>query len=89
MVADPGRELKISRKANGFIQSLPEKERKAVKTAVEKLIAGDVQGLDIVRLLPYPKEYRLRIGRIRILFESTPQRLFIFKAEYRGSVYKK
>lgn len=89
MVGQPGRQLRISRQADKFIRSLSDKEREAVKKAVERLISGDLEGLDIARLLPYPKEYRLRVGRIRVLFESTTDRLFIFKAEYRGTVYKK
>ncbi len=82
------RELRISRKANKFILSLPDKERKAVKKAIERLIANDAEGLNIKRLLPYPKEFRLRVGNVRILFRSTKSELFIFKAGYRGDVYK-
>ena len=83
------RELKISKKANKFILSLPEKERSSVKEAIEKLINNDTETLDIKRLLPYPKEFRLRVGNIRILFRSTKEQLFIFKAGYRGDIYKK
>jgi mRNA interferase RelE/StbE len=88
MVSREGRELKISKQADKFIRSLPGKEREAVKQGLSRLIEGDTQGLDIARLLPHPKEYRLRIGKVRILFESSRERLFIFKAEYRGSVYR-
>ena len=82
------RELKISKKANKFILSLPERERRSVKEAIEKLISNDIETLDIKRLLPYPKEFRLRVGNIRILFRATKERLFIFKAGYRGDIYK-
>ncbi|MBW1998917.1 MAG: hypothetical protein JRJ29_13260 [Deltaproteobacteria bacterium] len=82
------REYKISREANKFILSLPEKERKSVKEAIEKLINNQAEALDIKRLLPYPKEFRLRVGNIRILFRSTREHLFIFKAGYRGDIYK-
>ena len=82
------RELKISKKANKFIVSLPERERRSVKEAIEKLINNDTETLDIKRLLPYPKEFRLRVGNIRILFRSTKEQLFIFKAGYRGDIYK-
>jgi mRNA interferase RelE/StbE len=88
LVVHEGRELRISRQADKFIRSLPGRERQAVKEGITRLIEGDTQGLDIVRLLPHPKEYRLRIGKVRILFESSRERLFLFKAEYRGSVYK-
>ena len=82
------RELKISKKANKFILSLPERERRSVKEAIEKLISNDIETLDIKRLLPYPKEFRLRVGNIRILFRATKEQLFIFKAGYRGDIYK-
>jgi len=82
------RDLRISRKANKFILSLPDKERKAVKKAIQKLISNDTEGLNIKRLLPYPKEFRLKVGNVRILFRSTKSELFIFKAGYRGDVYK-
>jgi len=82
------RELKISKKANKFIVSLPKRERRSVKEAIEKLINNDTEALDIKRLLPYPKEFRLRVGNIRILFRSTKEQLFIFKAGYRGDIYK-
>ena len=82
------RELKISKKANKFILSLPERERRSVKAAIEKLISNDTETLDIKRLLPYPKEFRLRVGNVRILFRATKEQVFIFKAGYRGGIYK-
>jgi mRNA interferase RelE/StbE len=89
MVGRTVRELKISRQADRFILSLNDKERQAVKDAIGRLVSGDTQGLDIVRLLPHPKEYRLRVGRVRVLFQASEARLFIFKAEYRGAVYRR
>jgi mRNA-degrading endonuclease RelE of RelBE toxin-antitoxin system len=88
MVAGREREFRISKKAEKFIRSLPEKERKSVKESIRKLINRETQGLDIKRYLPYPNEFRLRVGRIRILFKSTKELLFIFKADFRGGVYK-
>lgn len=51
-------------------------------------MAGDFQGLDIRKLEPHPHDFRLRVGKIRILFTSDDERLFIFKAGYRGDFYK-
>lgn len=81
--------LKISKKADKFIMSLPANQRKPIKEAIGKLIAGDATNLDIRKLLPYPKEFRLRVGNVRILFKSTREELFIFKADYRKDVYKR
>ena len=82
------RVLKISRKADKFIMSLPVNQRKPIKEAIGKLIEGDSANLDVRKLLPYPKEFRLRVGNVRILFKSTREELFIFKADYRKDVYK-
>ncbi|NDY55692.1 hypothetical protein G3N56_02910 [Desulfovibrio sulfodismutans] len=83
-----GRTLVIGRKAQAFIVALPDAQRAKIKQAVSRLVAGDVQGLDIKKLKPHPHDYRLRIGGVRILFTSDAEKLFIYKAGYRGDVYK-
>lgn len=88
MVDPDPRAFSISRQANEFIKSLPIKRRKAVRKAIQRLIDNDLAGLDIKRLLPYPHEFRMRIGKVRVLFRSTKEQLFIFKAHYRGQAYK-
>ncbi|MBN1102823.1 MAG: hypothetical protein JXL84_05340 [Deltaproteobacteria bacterium] len=89
MVDPKTRSFSISRQADAFIRSLPDKRRTAVKKAIKKLIDNDVAGLDIKRLLPHPHEFRLRVGKVRVLFKSTSEQLFIFKAHYRGQAYKR
>ena len=89
MVDPEARAFNISRQANDFIKFLPDKRRKAVKKAIGKLIDNDLAGLDIKRLLPHPHEFRLRVGKARVLFKSTSEQLFIFKAHYRGQAYKR
>ena len=90
MVADPPEErcFKISKQAHKFIKFLSENQRRLVKRAVSKLIASDASTLDIKRLAPYPHEFRLRVGKVRILFRADKKMLFIFKAGFRGDVYK-
>lgn len=83
-----GRECVIAKKANAFILALPEAQRKKIKEAVSRLLAGDYEGLDIKRLQPHPHDFRLRVGGVRILFTADAQRLFIYKAGFRGDVYK-
>lgn len=87
MVAED-RELRISTQAQKFILSLPSKQRTRIREAVEKLLRGDFAGLDVKKLAPHPRDYRLRIGTVRILFHADASLLFIFKAGYRGGVYK-
>lgn len=88
MVADKARELLISKQANGFIRSLPANQRQKIKQAVERILDGDFVGLDIKKLQPHPHDFRLRVGNVRVLFTSEPERLFLFKAGFRGDVYK-
>ena len=82
------RRFEISRKADQFIQSLSVKMRRRIKEAIDCLIQGDINNLDIRSLSPYPHEYRLRVGKIRILFRADRELLFIFKAGFRGDIYK-
>jgi mRNA-degrading endonuclease RelE of RelBE toxin-antitoxin system len=88
MVKYDDREFKISRKANKFIKNLPDIKRKKVKQAVQNLINNNTENLNIRRLLPHPKEFRLRIDDVRLLFTSDKEILFIFKAGYRKNIYK-
>jgi mRNA interferase RelE/StbE len=82
------RRFEISRKADQFIQGLPVKLRQRTKEAIDCLIKGDMHHLDIKPLSPYPHEYRLRVGKVRILFRADKELLFIFKAGFRGDIYK-
>lgn len=88
MVKYEDRNFKISSKANKFIKSLPKAKREKIKYAVELLIGNQTEHLDIKRLMPYPKEFRLRVDNVRLLFRSDKDILFIFKAGYRKNIYK-
>lgn len=85
---EPKRRFEISRSANRFIESLPAKSRLRLKDALSCLVGGNIKHLDIKPLSPYPHEYRLRVGKIRILFKADKTILFIFKAGFRGDIYK-
>jgi mRNA-degrading endonuclease RelE of RelBE toxin-antitoxin system len=88
MVKYEAREFKISSKANKFIKSLPAVKRAKIKKTVESLIKNETENLNIKRLLPHPKEFRLRVDDVRLLFKSDKEMLFIFKAGYRKDIYK-
>jgi len=88
MVKYEDRQFKISSKADKFIKSLPEAKRKKIKEAVTSLIDNQTDHLNIKRLLPYPKEFRLKVDDVRLLFRSDRELLFIFKAGYRKDIYK-
>lgn len=82
------REFKISSNANKFIKSLPQAKRKKIKEAVQCLMENQTDNLNIKRLLPYPKEFRLKIDDVRLLFRSDKELLYIFKAGYRKDIYR-
>ncbi|MDX9963951.1 hypothetical protein [Desulfobacter postgatei] len=88
MVKYEDREFKISSKANKFIKSLPAAKREEIKEAVQNLIDNNTEHLNIRRLLPHPKEFRLRVDDIRLLFRSDKELLFIFKAGFRKDIYR-
>ena len=88
MVKYENREFKISSKANKFIKTLPKTKREKIKGAVERLMNKDTEQLNIKRLLPHPKEFRLKVGDVRLLFKSDKEILFIFDAGYRKDIYK-
>ncbi|HRF91566.1 MAG TPA: hypothetical protein PLF65_12265 [Desulfobacter postgatei] len=88
MVKYEDREFKISTKANKFIKSLPAAKREEIKEAVQNLIDNNTEHLNIRRLLPHPKEFRLRVDDIRLLFRSDKELLFIFKAGFRKDIYR-
>ena len=88
MVKYEDREFKISTKANKFIKSLPAAKREEIKEAVQNLIDNNTEHLNIRRLLPHPKEFRLRVDDIRLLFRSDKELLFIFKAGFIEDIYR-
>ncbi len=88
MVKYENRKFKISTKANKFIKSLPKPKRIKIKGAVECLMNNDTEQLNIKRLLPHPKEFRLKVGNVRLLFKSDKETLFIFDAGYRKDIYR-
>lgn len=88
MVKYEERKFKISSKANKFIKTLQKPKREKIKEAVTNLITNQTENLNIKRLLPYPKEFRLKVDDVRLLFKSDKKILFIFKAGYRKDIYK-
>jgi len=88
MVKYEDREFKISSKANKFIKALPKAKREKIKDAVGCLIENQTEYLNIKRLMPYPKEFRLKVDDVRLLFRADRELLFIFKVGYRKDIYK-
>jgi len=81
-------EFKFKRDAYKFLDKLN------VLNEFEKIIASFIkkeEGADIKKLHgKYKGHYRLRIGKIRIIFkiDFESQILYVKKADFRGDVYK-
>ena len=55
-----------------------------IKSAIEKLPAGDVKKMKGTK-----NQYRLRVGAFRIMFTQTPELITVEKIDSRGQIYKR
>lgn len=74
--------IRYSKQAIKFLAKQDNATRKRIKSALEKLPAGDVKKLTG---LPY---YRLRVGDFRVLFTRDGHIIEVSKIDNRGQVYK-
>jgi len=74
--------IHYSKQAIKFLAKQDSTVRSRIKTAIEKLPAGDVK-----KLVGQPY-YRLRIGDFRILFTRDGHIIEVTKIDNRGQVYK-
>ena len=91
--------LKFSKNAIKFLKKLSSKEQQNIQQKLRYLINTmdesntiPFQELDIKALTGYWKGYlRLRVGKIRIIFQVdfVNYEIFIYEIDYRGNIYKK
>lgn len=74
--------IRYSKQAIKFLAKQDDATRKRIKSALEKLPAGDVKKLTG---LPY---YRFRVGDFRVLFTRDGHIIEVAKIDNRGQVYK-
>lgn len=55
-----------------FLRRLSAKEFSIVQDIVSRILVGDLVGLDIKKLSGYHNAYRVRVGRIRIVYMQLP-----------------
>ena len=84
--------LKISKKAIKFLQSRGASERKIIKKKLNLLKENpnSHELLDVKKLKNKGDYYRLRIGKMRIVYQILNKKLIIFviSAGNRGDIYK-
>lgn len=66
------------------LQKLSEKERCAIKLILEKLAHNQTRGLDIAKLKGYTDIYRVRRGRLRIIFQMKDSTIYLLKIDRRS-----
>lgn len=72
-----------------FLKQITDAERIAVGSAVANILAGSKTGLNIRKLEGYTHIYRVRIGRIRIVYEKTDTTIIIVKIGFKGENFYK
>ncbi len=89
--------IKIHRRANRFLEGLPEDKRRSVEEKLRELVDALGRGvlpyrrLDIRKLKGEWEGFlRLRVGDIRIIFriDFESKTIYIYHIHYRESVYK-
>lgn len=70
-------------KLDKFIFRLDKKIRQIVKKVITLIILGDFSALDIKKLKGVENKYRVRVGKIRIIFEQTKHDNRILDISYR------
>ncbi len=58
-------------KLDKFLSRLDKKAREVVKGAMFIIISGDLSILDVKKLKGSKERYRVRVGRVRIIFDKT------------------
>jgi mRNA-degrading endonuclease RelE of RelBE toxin-antitoxin system len=72
-----------------FLRLLSGKQRVAVDFTLEKIKNLDLEGFDIEKMSGFKTLYRVRIGKIRIIFIKHKDCGELLNLHYRGKVYKK
>jgi len=71
-------------KINKALRKLPAKEREAIEIILQKIEDKSFGNLDIKALKGYKNIYRVRKGRIRIIFEIDNRKTTILGVENRS-----
>lgn len=71
-------------KIQKFLQKkLDKRYRQAVYDAINRILSGKLEGLDITTVKKHPGHYRARIGRVRIVFCIVDDEVHLLNIGYR------
>lgn len=75
---------------NKALNKLTAKERKQLTGLLDRIASGDLEGLDIKKLVGKKQVYRVRKGDLRIVFEKQGTAIYIRSLERRSTnTYRK
>lgn len=79
----------LTKKAEKEIQKISSIDRKKVLSKLDQLVFPFPKNLDIKHMVGVDGFYRLRVGKIRIIFEIDPktEEIWIRRVGYRSGVY--
>ena len=75
-------------KIDKFLGKLSKQETVKMYQMISLLLAGQEEGLNIVKLKGIENRYRLRVGNVRIIFKKELGKNVIVNIDFRGKVYK-
>lgn len=73
-----------------FLKKIPKKEATNVLAKLEQLAGNpNTRNLDITRLATTQKSFRLRTGKIRVVYEidQNAKTIYIQDIDFRGNIY--
>ncbi|MDD3303235.1 MAG: hypothetical protein PHN31_06790 [Candidatus Gracilibacteria bacterium] len=75
-------------KITKFLLKLSLKERVLLLSIIQKIMFGNFIGLDLKKMEGENSLYRVRKGKIRIIFYKDSNKIKIIDINYRGQIYK-
>ena len=78
-------QVQFQSKAIKALEKLPTQERVKIVTKIEAM-KNNLQG-DVKKLTNFTPEYRLRVGKYRVLFEIEGEVLTIYQVKHRLDAY--
>lgn len=73
-----------------FLRRLSAKDFEIVQETITKMLANDFTGLHIKKLSGYSNAYRVRVGRVRIVYLQLPDDIeILFIGNRNETTYKK
>lgn len=72
-----------------FLSKLEKKLAQKIAKVLLNIVALNLKAYDLEKMGGFKDHYRIRIGKIRIIFIKTKEKGIPIYIEYRGSAYKK